>query len=247
MKALFLLPVGLLALGGYVYAGSHLAQSTSKRYPTVKGNGKVINQNRNVAPYTKVVIGSSFEGQFFESTPGPLTISAESNLLSMIETKVENGTLYVTTKGSITTEKGFRITGRTAKISAFDASGAAKIELKNIGKHPLDLKTSGATKMSIFGAPSSLKVDASGASQISFGKLTLDSLVAEVSGASKLSLSGTAKSATVNASGASQISGKLSGGKFKAVASGASNVDISGYFNTSSTSASGASSISKPH
>ena len=247
MKALLLLPVGFLALGGYVYAGSHLAQSTSKSYPTVKGNGKVINQNRNVAPYTKVVIGSSFEGQFFESTPGPLTISAESNLLSMIETKVENGTLYVATKGSITTEKGFRITGRTAKISSFDASGAAKIELKSIGKHPLDVKTSGATKMTIFGTPSSLKVDASGASQISFGTLNLDSIVAEVSGASKLSLSGTAKLATFNASGASKVTGKLSGEKFKANASGASQVDVNGHFNTTTTSASGASSISRPN
>ncbi len=247
MKALILLPVGVLALGGYVYAGSHLAQSTSKRYPTVKGNGKVINQNRNVAPYTKVVIGSSFEGQFFESTPGPLTISAESNLLSMIETKVENGTLFVTTKGSISTEKGFRITGRTAKLSAFDANGAAKIELKNIGKHPLDIKTSGATKMTVFGSPSSLNVDASGASEVNFGTLTLDSVVAEVSGASKLRLAGTAKIAAINASGASHITAKLSGGKCKAVASGASNVEITGHFNTSSTSASGASSISKPH
>jgi hypothetical protein len=247
MKALLLLPVGFLALGGYVYAGSHLAQSTSKRYPTVKGNGKVINQNRNVAPYTKVVIGSSFEGQFFESTPGPLTISAESNLLSMIETKVENGTLFVTTKGSISTEKGFRITGRTAKISAFDASGAAKIELKNIGKHPLDVKTSGATKMNVFGTPSSLKVDASGASEVNFGTLTLDSVVAEVSGASKLTLAGTAKTAALNASGASHVTAKLSGGKCKAVASGASNVEITGHFNTSSTNASGASSISKPY
>lgn len=247
MKALILLPVGVLALGGYVYAGSHLAQSTAKRYPTVKGNGKVINQNRNVAPYNKIVIGSSFEGQFFESTPGPLTISAESNLLSMIETKVENGTLFVTTKGSISTEKGFRITGRTAKLSAFDANGAAKIELKNIGKHPLDIKTSGATKMTVFGSPSSLNVDASGASEVNFGTLTLDSVVAEVSGASKLTLAGTAKTAAISASGASHVTAKLSGGKCKAVASGASNVEITGHFNTSSTSASGASSISKPH
>ncbi len=247
MKGLLLLPLGILALAGYVYAGSHLAQSTSKNSQTVKGNGKLVNENRKVPSYTKVVIGSSFEGQFFESTPGPLTISAETNLLPLIQTRVENGTLYVTTKGSMSTEKGFRITGRTAKIDGFHASGASNIELKNIGRHPLQVEASGASKLTVFGSPSNLKVDASGASQVSFGTLTLDSLIAEISGASKLSLSGTTKSATINASGASKFSGKISGGKFKAVASGASNVEIQGHFSSSSTSTSGASSISKPN
>lgn len=247
MKGLLLLPVGILALGGYVYAGSHLAQSTSKKYAEVKGNGKLISQNRNVAPYTKVVIGSSFEGQFFESTPGPVTISAESNLQDLIETKVENGTLYVTTKGSISTEKGFRITGRTQKLEAFNAGGATKIELKNIGRHPLSLDVSGASKLTVFGSPSSLAVDASGASHVQLGSLNLDKLTAEISGASKLTLSGTAKTATIEASGASTFNGKLSGEKVRATASGASNVNISGHFTLSSTNASGASKISQPY
>ena len=244
MKGLILLPVGILALGGYVYAGSHLAQGT---YAAVKGNGKLKTENRSVPTYTKVVIGSAFEGQFFESTPGPVTISAESNILPLIETKVENGTLFVNVKGSVSTQKGFRITGRTAKLTTFEAAGAAKMELKNIGRHPLKLDASGASKVAVFGAPSSLDVDASGASNVSFGTLTLESLNAELSGASKLSLSGTAKSAIISVSGASKVTGNLSGDKFKAVASGASKVEIKGHFNSSTTNASGASSISKPH
>lgn len=242
MKGLILLPAGILALGGYVYAGSHLAQ---KSYDTVKGNGNVKTENRKVATYTKVVIGSAFEGQFFESTPGPLTISAESNILPLIETKVKDGTLYVTTKGSISTEKGFRITGRTAKISAFDAAGAAKMELKNIGRHPLKVDASGASKLVVFGAPSSLEVDASGASNVTFGTLTLESLSAELSGASKLTLAGTTKSATINASGASKFMGNISGGKFSAVATGASKVEVKGPFSSSTTDASGAAKISR--
>ncbi|MEI7576522.1 MAG: DUF2807 domain-containing protein [Armatimonadota bacterium] len=244
MKGLILLPIGILALGGYVYAGSHLAQGT---YAAVKGNGKLKTENRSVPAYTKVVIGSAFEGQFFESTPGPLTISAESNILPLIETKVENETLFVNVKGSVSTRKGFRITGRTAKLAAFEAGGAAKMELKNIGRHALKLEASGASKVSVFGTPSSLDVDASGASEIAFGTLTLESLIVELSGASKLSLAGTTKSANISASGASNFTGNISGEKFKAVASGASKVEIKGHFNTSTTSASGASSISKPY
>lgn len=247
MKALLALPVGLLVLGGYVYAGTHLAGAAHQNYKAIQGNGKLKVENRNVAPYTKIVIGSAFEGQFFETTPGPLSISADSNVLPLIETKVVNGTLIVNVKGSISTKNGFKITGRTAKISALRASGAANIELKNIGKHALEIEGDGAAKVNVFGSPTSLKADASGASQLTFGTLTLDTLVADLSGASKLTLSGTVKTATVEASGASNFDGKLSGNKFKATASGASNVNVSGHFNTSTTSASGAANISRPY
>ena len=247
MKALLALPLGLLALGGYVFAGSHFAAAAQKEYKAIIGNGIQKTETRNVAPYTKIVIGSAFEGQFFETTPGPLSLSADSNILPLIETKVVNDTLIVNVKGSISTKKGFRITGRTAKISAIDANGAARIDLKNIGKHPLDIKGSGASRVIVFGSPSGLTVDASGASQVQLGTVALDSLLADLSGASKLTLSGTVKNANIEASGASQFSGKISGDKFKATASGASNVDVSGHFNTSTTSASGASKISRPY
>lgn len=247
MKALLALPLGLLAFGGYVYAGTHFAGGVQQNFKGVQGNGKLKTENRAVAPYTKIVIGSAFEGQFFETTPGPLSISADSNILPLIETKVENGTLIVNVNGSINTKSGLKITGRAAKIEAIHAAGAANIELKNIGKHPLEVKGSGASKVNVFGSPTSLKADASGASNLTFGNLTLDTLRVDLSGASKLTLSGIAKTATIDASGASNFEGKLSGNRFKATASGASNVNISGHFNTSTTSASGAANISRPY
>lgn len=247
MKALLALPIGLLALGGYVYAGTQVKTSRASNYPKVEGNGKLKTENRAVPPYTKIEIGSAFEGQFFETTPGPLTISADSNILPLIQTRVEDGTLKVSIKGSINTKNGFKITGRTAKISALDASGAARIDLKNIGKHPLTVNGSGASQVHVFGSPTSLNTEASGASQLTFGTLNLDTLTADLSGASHLTVSGTAKNVVIEASGASNVDAKLSGNKFKATATGASNVNISGHFNTSTTSASGASNISRPY
>jgi hypothetical protein len=245
VKALLFLPLGAIALAGYVYAGHHIGLSSGGNQIT--GNGILKTQNRQVAPYSKIVIGSAFVGQFFETTPGPLTLSAESNVLPLIETKVENDTLYVNIKGSMSLKRGLRITGRTAKISSVDASGASQIELKNIGRHALTVKGSGASKVSVFGAPNSLKLDASGASQMKFGNLTLETLVADLSGASNLTLAGTVQNATVSASGASTFAGNISGGKFRGTASGASNLNISGHFTTCMTSASGASQISRPY
>lgn len=243
MKGLIALPIGALALGCYVYAGTHAVQN----YKSVVGDGKLTTQNRKVGTYSKIVIGSAFEGQFFETTPGPLTISADSNLLPYIQTEVKQDTLYVKIKGSVSTKNGFRITGRTARISAVDASGATKLEIKGIGKHPLDLSASGASRLTIFGAPISVQADASGASAISLGSVTLEKLVAELSGASKINVSGTAKNVSIEASGASSFDGKLSGDKFAAEASGASNIRVKGHFNSSSASSSGASSITKPN
>ena len=62
----------------------------------VKGNGRVMDRDRRVQPFTKVEVSGDFDVVFLNNPfDKKITVSGDMNLQALIETKVENGLLTI--------------------------------------------------------------------------------------------------------------------------------------------------------
>lgn len=62
----------------------------------VKGNGNVMDRDRRIQPFTKVIVSGDFDVVFVNNPfDKKITVSGDTNLQALIETKVENGILTI--------------------------------------------------------------------------------------------------------------------------------------------------------
>ena len=156
---------------------------------------KVINdanaEPRAVSGFHAIHVSNAFTVTVTQSNEEKLVVSAnEKEYLADIETKVENGVLYISYN-----EKR-KWWPKNRKLRAY-------ISLVNVN----EIKATGASDIKIEGQlkSSSLKLDLRGASDLK-GELIVDgSFDAHLSGASDMNISGSANEMKIDASGASDV------------------------------------------
>lgn len=163
--------------------------------PAVRGSGMLKTQARDVGTFTGVTLALSAVVEVRQGDKDVVVIETDDNLLPLIETVVENGTLRIRLKnrtGSIAA-KAIRI-GVTARvIEALAVAGAGEIRVDTL-----------QTK--------SLAATISGSGDIRIGQLDAASFKANINGSGDLTVAG--KSDTLQ--GAIAGSGTLQSGKLEA-------------------------------
>lgn len=64
----------------------------------IKGNGKLIAENRSLSDYDKIDVAGSFDVILAKGNEGAISINADENLMEYIETEVENNHLKIQPK-----------------------------------------------------------------------------------------------------------------------------------------------------
>lgn len=152
----------------------------------VDGNGNVVKETRDVSSFTAIDVGGAFEIFLARGDSESLEIEADENLLSIINTRVRNGVLYIDSDENIgrATELNLTITFR--QLEKINMSGAVEIESKT----PIEA--------------GEFRLNGSGASEVSLELIT-DKLMCEFSGASEIELKGSADICIIEVSGASEL------------------------------------------
>jgi hypothetical protein len=155
--------------------------------PSVKGNGDVVRQKREVASFSAIDLQGGYEVELRQGEKESLEIETDQNLLALISSEVENGTLIVEQeKNNIrSTEMILYITVRD--INSIRVSGA------------VDMK--GAKEMTF----SKLNLSVSGAGSIWLA-VKSSSLVTEIYGAGTITLKGESAEARIRIAGAGSVS-----------------------------------------
>jgi Putative auto-transporter adhesin, head GIN domain len=243
MKLIAAALVGVIAWAGYVAVGAQVAKSEGpKKNKTVKGNGMIKTESRNVQSFTSLDLASAFMGEVTEGKTASLQIIADSNLMPYVKHKLEGGRLSISMEGSYSYDKPIRVIMTTPILNKLDVSGASQLVVKNMSSHPLGFVCSGAAKVSVAGTPNAIDGELSGASELKLGNVTLNFLKLDLSGASKFIANGSAASANISASGASMMTGSFTVKKGRLETSGASSINVSSDSQVKKSS-SGASSI----
>lgn len=172
--------------------------SCSQNWGTgVKGNGSIETENRTTSSYDAVKISGFFDVEFIQGDEGDIVIEGEENLISYIETKVQNRTLSVRVK------KGFRlkpsygenilVTIPIESIHKIALAGSGHVEGKTlISNEHLEIAIAGSGEMNLDVEAEEIESSIAGSGEL---KLNGEARVweASIAGSGDITLSGKAK------------------------------------------------------
>jgi len=234
-----------IAFALIVYSGFYFFHdySYSTFNSTLKGNGIISKEIRNIAVFHGIDAGGTFHINIKQGKPQSLTIEADENIIPVITTKVKKGILYISTKGNISTSHQLNVDIVVEDLDMIDLSGACKlqsaeafssnlldIECSGVSELKLELKCkklnldfSGASTGNFSGKTSSLKIKSSGSSKINCFEMSTSIVHVDASGASRIFVVAD-KAIKIEASGVSNINYKRNGAALDIETSGAASV-----------------------
>ncbi|HYK91019.1 MAG TPA: head GIN domain-containing protein [Acidobacteriota bacterium] len=179
-----LLPLFALALSGCEIIDEGL------RAERVRGSGKVIQEKRDVRGFSGVKLASVGDLSIRQGNQESLTVEAEDNILPLIKTEVEGGTL------TIRTERGVSLSPTVPVRYTLVVKELGDVELSGSG----NIRTE-AIKSQDF------RVRLSGSGGVRLGELTANTLTSEISGSGHVEVPGKVASQKVHISGSGDYDG----------------------------------------
>lgn len=209
----------------------------------VKGNGNVESTNRQVDSFTSIRVSGAFTVFVMQGDVQSIKLTADANLLPLIETKVSSGTLDIRTKRGVSTNEKMTVHIVVPNLKSVNLSGVCSLNSKGLIKSDnMEIETSGSSNVNLELECDDLELESSGASSISL-KGTAENVEIDASGASSIkAYSLVSENADIDISGSSGVRITVQN-KINAKASGASSVNFKGNPKDVRQSKSGAASI----
>lgn len=134
---------------------------------SITGSGKVVTEVRDVNSFDKVSVCCGLECIIEQSDTFKVTVEADDNLIKKISTKVENGTLIISTDYSnFLKVKSRKITVKMPVIKSLETtSGSSLITSKTIHETSVNLKTSSGSEMNVNIESDTLRLESSSGSE----------------------------------------------------------------------------------
>jgi hypothetical protein len=200
----------------------------AQRWETIKGNGQIKKETREVSSFTSLASHGSMDVQIAYGNSNKVTVEADENLLPYIETSVENGKLSIKTKKNVNIKSSSKIEVHVfmTKINSLQLSGSGNIN--GAGAFTNDRKTdigvSGSGNLALeFDSFKDLDLSVSGSGNIDLKSSATNSINAKVSGSGNIDCSSISSK---------DVDAKLSGsGNIKVYASNSIDAKISGSGN----------------
>lgn len=197
----------------------------SLNFKGVTGSGNMSAEDRNVSGFHGIDVGGVYQVEITAQKEYSVRIEADDNLLPLIKTEVDGGTLKIESERRISPKSKIRIIIGAPNIDNLEVSGVANVTLNDLKNSDLTIDSSGASKIKLTGETAKLTIDVSGATKIDAENLTTGN-------------------ANIDASGACNVTVHVSG-ELKADASGASRIIYTGTPTNIIKDTSGASKVSK--
>src|SRR6056297_515050 len=115
----------------YLFPLAMLLCLTACSGSSVDGNGKITSQTRAVKTFDKVKVSGGLNVLAATGKTQKVTVTTDSNLITDIETKVKDGTLYIQPKNNMnlrSTKKPV-VTIRSQELKEIDTTGAIKLHV----------------------------------------------------------------------------------------------------------------------
>ena len=197
---------GLIALVAVcAMAASLPAPASDWGFGRVQGSGVEKTETRNVGDFTRVeVSGATVLEISAGQSATSVSVTADDNILPLIETKVVAGVLRIGSERSHSRKLPVTVKIGMPKLEGIQASGSSKINATNVNSASFELHGSGSTKAVVAGTAGTVKLHLSGASNVDASKLTAKDGNIHASGASDVEINAS-DSLTVHISGAGKV------------------------------------------
>ena len=207
-----------------VIAGSLSAVSCMVDMKSIKGSGKVITQNRHVGEeFTKIDASSGIDVVVSQSDTRSVTVEADDNVQQHIKTKVENGTLFISSEYNSFTNVTKKVIVTLPAVNSIQTSGGASLKSSNTLRSD------------------DLTIDASSGSEVRI-TVEADKLVCQASSGSHVTAKGKALTVDTSSSSGSEIdAAELLANDVHAQSSSGSSSEVHALVNLNAEASSGSS------
>ncbi len=159
-KLLFSLTVLMLA----VLACSTVSIGTNQ----VVGSGKVISETRSVSGFDSVALEGSGAVNITFGTDESVVVKADDNIVPLIETNVQNGTLVIGIKGNtgINTSNGILVTVTMKSLKSLSLKGSGSIDATGLVGNDVEIRLAGSGNINVTGTADSVNISLPGSGNI---------------------------------------------------------------------------------
>jgi len=197
-------------------------------WETIKGNGQIKKETREVSDYSSLLSRGSMNVQIAYGNSNSIVVEADENLLPYIETTVEDGKLIIQSKKKVNLKSTSKMTVYVSmtKINSLHLSGSGNINgngaFSNSGKTDIAISGSGNIKLG-FDSFKDLDLSVSGSGNMDLKGKATNNITAAVSGSGNIECSDISSN---------DVDAKISGsGNIKVYANKSIDAKISGSGN----------------
>ena len=192
--------------------------------PSVKGNGNVTEEIRQVAEFDQIHVSRGMNVYVSQGSPAKIVVIADNNLHEVIETKVEGGILKVSVNENIRWAKEKKVMVTVEKLSGLETSSGSNAWSQNqIMSENLEMKASSGANITMDVNAKYLKADCSSGANIKISGLAKDAELETSSGANLKGEELKAENCKMKASSGGNVSSTVNG-RLEAKASSGGNV-----------------------
>jgi hypothetical protein len=174
----------------------------------VHGSGNAKTESRAVASFSKIDLTGSPD---VDVTVGPATsveLTADDNLLPLIETTVSGETLKIGSKRSYSTSLGVKVKITAPSLEALALSGSGDVQVKGLKAGEMEARISGSGNITLNGGVDRLRVRILGSGDVRAADLAAKAVQVSVTGSGNASVRASAQlEASVTGSGNVRFAG----------------------------------------
>jgi uncharacterized Zn-binding protein involved in type VI secretion len=174
----------------------------------IHGSGTAKTESRVVGSFTKIDLSGSPD---VEVTVGPATsvaVTADDNILPIIETTVDGDTLKIASKSSYSTSLGVTVKITMPTLDGVSVSGSGDIRAKGLKSGDLDAAVTGSGDVTLNGMVARLHGQITGSGNLRAGELGAKNVRVSVTGSGDATVQATEElDASVTGSGDVRYSG----------------------------------------
>ena len=203
-------------------------KSFAQKWETIKGNGQIKTETRQVNTFTSLTSQGSMNVEISYGSSNSLTIEADENLLPYIETTVEDGKLTIKPKKNVNLKSTSRMVVHVSmtKVKSLKLSGSGNMNGNGsfTNDDKTDVSVSGSGNLNFkFDTFKDLDIAVSGSGNIDLKGNATNSITAQISGSGNIDCSGIRSN---------DVDAKISGsGNVKVYAQNSIDAKISGSGN----------------
>lgn len=203
------------------FSGCHLGKFAHK----VTGSGVRKTEKREMPAFKAIETEGSFDVEAVCQSPQSYEMEADDNILPLIKSEVRNGVLHLKAEQGYDSQRGVIVRINVPNLEKVDATGAGKYHIKSLKNDTFEVRTTGASTITVTGQTNSLEIHTTGAGTIDTHNLT-------------------AQKANVRSTGAAQVDVYASE-ELDATATGAAQITYRGDPKTVNKHTTGAASVNK--
>jgi hypothetical protein len=174
----------------------------------VSGSGVSKTESRSVGSFSKIELSGSPDVEVAVGSPMSVSVTADDNILPLVETKVSGDTLDIDSKGSYNTHIGVTVKITAPTLEGVSVSGSGNIHVTGLKGDEMEAGITGSGNVDLSGAVGRLKAHITGSGDLKANDLSAKHVKVSVTGSGDATIQATEElDASVTGSGDVHYSG----------------------------------------